>query len=282
MRTIVGVGSDFHGGSRFGLMNPNVVLYSEDKDGNLTPWRPAMTATQAHLWKLYLSGLELIGGLAGNDRTVWIHDGDECHGNKHPQSLVSTRMADQILIADANFRPALALPNLALARLVAGTGAHNFAEGSSTMLVTKILQGAYPGLDIQTVYHGLMDIDGFTIDYSHHGPHPGSREWLRGNVARFYLRDMMMAALMAGEKPPSLVLRGHFHTKVIETLTMGGFTSTLVIIPAMCVLDDYARQATRSVSTITNGLFAFEVEGSKLVEIHEFTDTLDIRTKERL
>lgn len=264
-------------------MHPDTILYSEDEDGNLTPWRPRLTATQEHLWGLYTNGLELIKGLAGPDRTIFLHNGDETHGNKHPQSLVSTRMADQLLIADAFFTTALStLPNLARVRLVAGTGAHNFQEGSSTMIVARLLQGAFPALNIKPVYHGLMDIDGFAVDYSHHGPHPGSRVWLNGNIARFYLRDLMMNEIMAGRKPPQLVIRGHYHTPVIETVTMNGCTSTIVIMPAMCVLDDYARQATRSVFRITNGLFAFEIDGTRLVDIHQLTDTLDVRTKEQL
>lgn len=281
-RIIVGAGSDFHGGSKFGLMNPDVILYAEDRDGNLSPWHPSPTAAQEYLWELYLSGIERTRALAGDDEIIMIHNGDECHGNTHPQSLVSTRIADQFLIAEANFRPFLALPKVKRARLVAGTGAHNFLEGSSTMIVAQLLAARLPKMDIRPVYHGLLDLDGFTVDYAHHGPHPGSRNWLEGNVARYYLRDLMWSEIRRGRKPPDLVLRGHFHQPVIETLRVDGYTSTLMILPSMCLIDDYTRQATRSASSVTNGITNFEIVDGKLLDIYQYNETLDIRTHEVL
>jgi hypothetical protein len=281
-RRILAAGSDFHGGSKFGLMAPDVTLFDEDEEGNPIPYTPRQTASQVYLWRLCLEGIEKIKALAGEDRIDFMHGGDECHGNKHPQSLVSTRMADQIAIAEANFDPILEQTNAQVTRLVSGTGAHNFLEGSSALIVSRLLASNHPGKDIKAVFHGLLDIDGFSVDYSHHGPHPGSREWLKGNIARFYLRDLMMRELMHGNKPPDLVLRGHFHTPIIETLTMCGCTSTLMILPSMCVIDEYTRQATRSVNSITNGLVAFEIVNGKLLDIHEYTQNIDIRTRETI
>jgi len=72
--------------------------------------------------------------------------------------------------------------------------------------------------DIKMCQHGLLDIDGVTIDYAHHGPFPGSRSWLKGNIARYYLRDLMMREIMNGNSPPKLVVRAHYHTPVEEYL----------------------------------------------------------------
>ena len=55
-----------------------------------------------------------------------------------------------------------------------------------------------------------------------------------------------------GNAPPDVVLRGHFHEYISEVLTKFHrdkyYTSRMVILPSYCMLDDYARQATKSIS----------------------------------
>jgi len=118
MRKILVVFSDTHGGHRLGLMNPHVTLYDEDEHGNLTPYTPRSTATQKYLWKMYRADIRRVKKLAAGDPIVLFHNGDLTQGNRHPAHLVSTRMADPILIAKANMVPWLDWPNMVWPMLV--------------------------------------------------------------------------------------------------------------------------------------------------------------------
>jgi len=282
MRTIIAIVSDSHGGYRYGLMNPDVVLFDEDREGNPVPFRPRPTATQEYLWNLFTESTQKILELAGRDKILLLHNGDETHGNGHANELVTTRIADQVLIAASNFKSWITNPKVVAARFTIGTPVHNFKEGSSTLLVADMLAKEHKKHDVRAVNHGLLTFNQFSIDYAHHGPQPGSREWLKGNVARFYLRDLMIREIVAGNRPPDLVLRGHYHEPVIEQVRVGEHVSTIIIAPAMAIIGEYARKVTQSRHQVTNGIIALEVVDGKLLDIHQFTNTLDLRTKEEI
>lgn len=285
-RRIVAAIADPHAGHKLGLMNPNVELFEEAEDGTLTPYFPTLTATQTYLWNCYTEDIEKTLSLAGDCEIILIVLGDVTHGNKHKQHLVSNRMADQIIIGAANLRPFVANKNVKKIRIAKGTGAHVFDEGSAEILVANQLKAEFPNKDIAVTYHGEADIGTVLVDYSHHGPFPGSREWLRGNVARYYLQDLMIRSIMAGKNPPRLILRAHYHTLVTERVTIRAngekYVSDLALMPSYCGMGEYARRATRSMNKITNGLLAWEIENGNLSDPHEFVRSIDIRTKEIL
>jgi hypothetical protein len=281
-RVILAVFNDTHGGHSLGLLNPETTLYDEDKDGNLSPYHPTLTATQKLLWGYYLDDIREVYHLAGKDEIIPLHNGDECQGNKYPARIVSSRLADQISIAEDNLGMWLQVPNVKTMRLSIGTGAHDFLDGSSTILVTRHLQALYPQKSVEMGYHGLMDINGVTVDYAHHGPYPGSREWLKGNVARFYLRDLMLRDIEDGKRPPDLVMRAHYHSPVHETLEQGHHKSELYVVPSYCGLDDHSTQATQSIDRVTFGMLAIEIIDGKTIGEHRLYHTLDIRKREIL
>lgn len=273
--------SDTHGGFKAALLNPEVVLYDEDERGKVVPYSPKLTATQRFLWDLYERNIAETVELAGSDPIHVLHNGDLTHGNKRPEQLVTTSIANQILIAQANLEPWLRVKQVKTLRLATGTGWHEFGEGSASVLVADALRRRYPGRDIAASYHGLADYGGFVVDYAHHGPPPGSRVWLRGNVARFYLRDLMMQELLAGNCPPDLVLRAHYHAYIREVLELEGHESTLIVTPSYSFLTDFAHKATRAAHRVSVGQVAFEVVGGKLARIFRQFETLDIRTREQ-
>ena len=272
--------SDTHGGCKLALMNPETVLFAQDERGNLVPFTPELTATQVYLWKLYqrtmADALQIIDGR----ETMLLHLGDECHGIKYPQSLVTTRLADQMLIADYLLRPWCEHKNVEHFMLVIGTQAHNAGEGSTALTLCHMLEARYGGCDVMPLYHGLLNFYGVVTDYAHHGPFPGSRNWLKGNVARFYLRDLMQREMLAGRRPPDLVLRGHYHQPVYEYLEDHGNKSELYLLPSWCAINDHAQQATQSQNEITFGLLVNEIEDGKILRSHRMYETLDIRTVE--
>ena len=95
-----------------------------------------------------------------------------------------------------------------------------------------------------------------------------------------------MKEILAKRLPPSLVLRGHYHTYVKETLWIGGeaedYESILIVVPSLCMIDEHARKITRSTYQITNGMVAVEIIDGQIHKTHKFAETIDIRTKEEL
>lgn len=258
----------------------------EDEMGDQYQMTPELTATQKYLWQLREENIAALVDKAKGERIDYLHAGDQTQGNKYATQLVSTALIAQFEIAFANAQPVLDIDNLATARFVHGTASHEFMEGSTGGLLQKMYTLAYPEKNIKHTWHSLLDFDGFTIDLAHHGPFPGSRKWLEGNIARYYLRDKMYDDLLAGKEPPMLFIRGHYHAKVWETLRMttngGWHTSHLIVVPSMCGMGVYARQATRSGHRISNGMVIIEHDQGRIIDIDWKVKTLDIRTKEVL
>lgn len=283
MRSILVVTTDRHSGGKLALLNPDTVLYYEDENGeDGDPYKPNLTASQKYLWELYSSGIKDVVKLAHGDPIHVLDLGDQTQGNKHPAALVTTRLSDQIVIADYNMRPWFDYKNVKSFRQVIGTGAHNFEQGSSEFLLAQILEARYPKVNIKSFYHGLIDYNGVIVDCAHHGPGVGSRNWLKGNVARFYLRDLMQREIMSGERPPDLVLRGHYHDQCHEALETGGYTSNLYVIPSFSMLGDHAMQVMSSPMKITNGFVYFEIIDGKIVNTVKHYKTQDVRTVEKI
>jgi len=286
-RRIVVCLSDMHGGHKLGLCNPETVLHDEAEDGEIVPYRPSLTAVQRYLWNLYIGHVEQVAALADGDDIVVIHNGDLTQGIKYRDHLVSSRQDDQKEIAFCNLQPLISLRNVSTVRIIIGTAAHNMGEGSAEIAVTRRLQARYPKRNIAVLHHGLFDVDGVTFDVAHHGPFPGSRKWLEGNVARYYLRDYMMTELLAGRIPARILYRAHYHTWIPpETLRMENngdeYVSELELSPSYCGLGDHGRQASRSTHRQTHGLTVREIVDGRAVARHTFKKSLDVRTKEIL
>jgi hypothetical protein len=281
-RTIIAVISDTHGGSRLALMNPTVELYHENEEGELIPYVPTPTKSQEYLWGVYVDNIASVMALAGDDEVIVIHNGDLTMGNKHSNLLVSDRLSDQILIAVANLSPWLECPNVKSMQITMGTAAHNFGEGSGDLLVTQILGFKYPGKSIRAMYHGLFSCRGKRLDVAHHGPGVGSREWLKGNVARFYARDIILGCLANGHPIPDMILRGHVHEFIDEEVPLGVHKTRMVITPSYSMLGDYATQVTRSKSILQHGCVALDIQLNKPIQVIPLLRTLDIRTQEEL
>jgi len=277
---IVPIISDTHGGHLGALMNPATVIELEDELGNRYEYKPEMTEIQKYLWNIYTQALGKIETLAGDDPIVWLHVGDNVEGNKHPSELVRPELSAQIRIAFDNLLPICRLPNIKALRIVKGTGAHELGFASATSILIQLLKIAYPALDIQSTQHGWAVVGGISVDYSHHGPGRGRRKWLEGNEARYYLRDCMMNDISEYGRPADVYIRGHVHTTVIEKLRVDGCWSTLIVVPSMKIGGEFGFQVTRSSPRIANGLVAMEIENEKLIDIHEYIQVQDLRTRE--
>lgn len=286
-RVILAAASDKHGGHKLGLLNPETILEDENQEtGQKYEWTPNLTEWQRFIWEEHLEHIQFAKELAGKDEIVVFDVGDLTQGNKYPSEQVSTRISDQFAIASWNLRPWLDLPNVKTCRIGKGTPAHNFGEGASEIVTKMLLQSWYPKKDIAVLYHGLADIAGLVVDYAHHGPTPGTRNWLRGNEARYYLRSLIHDELDFGNNPPHLVIRADYHSYVEEYLTKffrgKKYGTWFTILPALCGMSDHARQATKSTGKITLGMCFYEIVNGNILQIHDKFKTLDIRTKEKL
>lgn len=284
-RKILVVLSDTHGGEKRALMSPEVELEDEEPDGTLVPYTPELTASQKYLWEKYTKDIDSVKRLAGKDEIVVIHNGDINHGNKYMDGLVSTRISDQIRIGVANMFPWLRLKSVKTMRLACGTGAHDFGEGSAEYIIASILKETFKK-DVIGLYHGLATIAGLRTDYAHHRTSAGIRNWLRGNIFRLYIKSQMMDELDAGDTPPDIIAGAHFHTKVEETVTLfrngKRYITRGIVTPSYSLINPHARQVTKSKYKIGIGLAAFEIINSKILDLHWFDRTVDIRTKEIL
>jgi hypothetical protein len=277
-RAIIVAESDEHGGHSLGLLNPDIVLLNHEKK----EYKPELCETQKNIWEIREWGIEEVKHLAGKSPIVLFKTGDINQGMKYD---VDSPLASQVKIAYMNSRPWLKIKNLIAVRVDTGTGSHAFGNGDAEELFVDNLKKDKPGLDVQLMRHGLSEICGVLIDHAHHGPYVGSREWLKGNIAILYLRDLMMKDILRGRVPPQLVLRGHYHQVVEVFNRMNGadgntYRSWLWVLPSLCGLNSFALQKTGSEYEITNGIVAFEVIDGKIREAFEFTKTFDVRERD--
>lgn len=278
--------SDLHSGHVLGLLNPETELQMEQEDGSLHRYNPKLRLSQIYLWGLYEKYIVEAVKFAGDDDIVLLVTGDIVQGIKHREQQITSDISDQIFMGEYVLRPWYKCKNLKKVRISLGTGAHNFGEGASEKIIANMLSKEYKNVDTKAFYHGLLSVQGVGIDYAHHGASRGSRNWLRGNEARYYLRSILMDEIQAGRTPPHLVLRGHFHSLVREylCLTISGVEheAWFVMCPAMCLIDDYARKVTRSQFCVTNGIMLYEIVDGKLSKPIALVDDIDMRTKETL
>ncbi|MDY6867227.1 MAG: hypothetical protein SVT56_04890 [Chloroflexota bacterium] len=297
-RKIIVIASDLHAGHILGLMNPETKLTQQIVDKKTGKSKQIfkeheLSEFQAYLWNtIWTPGIKEVKELAEGFPVALIVNGDITQGQKHPEQLVTTSTANQFLIASGVVEPWIeSIPSLEMVRFSYGTASHIFNEGTSPIIVSQLLTPKYPKVDIGVVHHGYLEVAGQTIDYAHHGPSQGIREWTKGNQLRYYLKSIMSGAYKNGVRPPDIVIRSHYHyphREIVSDFIQGEngqpetIESRIYLTPSMCGLNDYGQQATKSTPMIYNGFFVFEIEDGRIVNDHldDFVWALDLRTKE--
>lgn len=284
-RLIVPVWTDTHGGYSFGLLCPHTELPPLDDNNG---WRhPEMTATQIKLWEWAKQDISEVKKIAGKDPIFVLFVGDATQGTKIPdQYLVSPRMADQLIIARDTLGLWLEEKKVQGMRMVKGTGWHVFQHGSAEITVAEMLKDKYKK-DVSAWYHMDLELGGVRFDIAHHGPNTGTRDWLKGNTLRYYIRSIVFDLLKDGQEPPDIILRGHYHDRCIEMLHTHLTERTIKTWGAVCpayslFTDDYTKRATRSKAKMTVGTLAIEIIEGRIVEVHDLTHVVDVRKREVL
>lgn len=244
------------------------MLLPDDDRGD---YSPTLTPGQRMLWEWYTDALSRVLSLAGRSQVHVIHNGDVCQGTRYGDGLMSNRIADHLRIAAANMAPWMAQSQVKSLRLVTGTGAHDFGEGTAEETVAQML-----GKRVSLAYHDLIDAGGgYLIDVAHHGPHTGIREWTRGNVARLYLMDR----LLADDPPAHLYARAHRHDSIRVAVYRNHVMHNLIVTPSWQLPGGYVSQVAQSPSVIRCGLWALELVDGGLVDAHEYLYTMDLRRR---
>lgn len=290
-RKIIVVRGDTQSGAAGGLCNPEtqfpVVAIDAEKNKVIDGYQaPTLNPVQEQLWKWSEEDRGNVRTLAAKDEIIFLEMGDMTQGVRFTDDLAETSLSHQVLISFYNSLPWLELPTVHRMRAVKGTGVHVWGEGSTETLLTMLLQKQFPKKDIHIADHYLLNIDGFRIDVSHHGPGPGIRNWTRGNAFELYVKSILMDDLNADRLPPNLVLRGHKHEytyahavhQVMGQLwQLPGF-----IVPPYCFIGSHGQKVINSPSSMGVGTLAFELINGKLYEVHPFTHWVDLRTEEVL
>ena len=280
-RTVIAFG-DTHAGHKLGLCAPGVELVRTQDDGSHYAYRPELTTTQRYLWDLYQQhrgeALSYIGGPAD----LLLHGGDSVQGIRYGNGLMDVGAGEQIEIARENMTPWL--KSAKHIRFVSGTPSHvQMERATAGALVAAKLDHK----DAAAVHHLRIEIGGVLFDVAHHGPGDSSREWLRGNTARYYLRSRVLKDVnKLGTAPAVVYLRFHHHVWLHEMLEVpvNGYLHWchLVVCPSYCGLSDYARKVTGSTPEVVNGLVLFLIEKGRLLEVKPFIATKDLRVRETI
>ena len=290
-RFLLVVLADEHAGSNLALCNPNTVINRSvpvvGEDGSVhmdieeipVEYNPILEM----VWDKYLEGIEKFIKIADGDPIFILKLGEVCEGTYYANSSMNLHKDEQVQMAVWNMKPWLGVENVKMIRICTGDRPHEFDEGAAAKIVAGRLKNFFP--DVRAVNHGLLDIGGFKIDYAHKGPAPGSRKWLEGNVARYYLTDYMMREQIEfGRKPADLVLRAHYHEPVEERRSLryrdGMIRSGLLIAPCLKFPDAYAKTVTGNRFSAAIGTTAVEVVKGKLHDFHDNFTVVDTRTWE--
>lgn len=276
--------SDIHSGYVLGLLNPHTVLIREGEDGEDVEWMPDMTRWQEKLWPIYQENIDRAHELSATEQAALVafHLGDATQGDKYNKTIPDTDREDQRTIAYYNLLPVAEIPALKAMRLATGTPVH-VPDCAEARIAHRLRQNT--DRDVRSYHQQRISICGSIFDLGHHGPHTGSRDWLIGNVATYYLRDRIYRDRRRGKRPADVYLRGHYHRFVWVTLndTWEGVTRThhLIIVPSFAGPTDYWRKVGKTDPTLDVGMVAFVIEDGNIA-IHDWHETIDLQVEEEL
>ena len=288
-RTILAIRGDTQGGHAGGLLNPEteIPVLGVDEHGETVvedTFTPELRPFQRKLWQWHEVDRKAIGKLAGKDPIIFLEMGDLTQGNIFKDDLASTSLTQQMTISAYSMFPWLDMPQVRASYIVRGTGVHVWGEGSTETMLTQYLKTRYPKKKINITDHYLLDVGGLLVDIAHHGPGAGMRPWTRGNAFELYVKGILIDDIMAGRRPPDLVLRAHHHefTPAHALSIVGDKFWQLpgYITPPMCFIGSHAQKVMMSPSRMSVGLLAFEIVNGKILQTLPMLHTIDLRTQE--
>lgn len=280
MRIFNLISADWHAGHINGVLAPGTKLLYDDPGEPVKEFTPTLTGGQDRIFNITQNVFSYIETVGVDIPVCVIQVGDVVNGNNYTETLVSSRMAHQIAIARGYLDEFHNRLNMAGFYTVHGTDVHVFGEGSAEELIAEYAREKYH-IESISASHMLLNIGGVRFDISHEGPNAGEA-WLAGNAARGYLRRRMMEDMdCLGREPADVYVRAHVHgfADVYDTIERNKhfYHSRLVICPAMCIPNSYARRVTRSINYYRLGMLLAEVVDGRLIGITPLLQTYDVR-----
>ena len=290
-RVIVAVCNDLQVGSSTGILDPDSLLSRwDDVNSREVTIGVAdhMNPAQRYLFDLYNEkGIKKVVELAGDDDLYVIVNGDYTQGDRFGEFLTFDAQPDQVQIAsDLICRWVKECKTLKGIRLTKSTQVHAYKEGVADNAILTNIRERYPKLDIKLVSHGLLNISGTYIDYAHHGPSGGIRNWTKGNILRLTALSLIKDAMQHEEPIPNVILRAHKHEQVEEwivTRRKNERIKTLAVtVPSLQLMTPHAQKVTQSESIVTNGMLALDINDRGISDVHWLTETRSYRDAETL
>ena len=208
MSSTVVLVSDLHCNSRVGLSPPTVNL---DNGGTYRASKP-----QRWLWSRFLAFRDEAGEIRERNggRLILILNGELADDNHHSKfELVDINPKTMMATAVEALRPLLELVREGDAIYVTrGTEAHSGRGAWMDDRIAADIGAVAADEGVASFYHLLLNIDGVRFNIAHHPPiGPGRLPWTSPTYATRLASHAYMSALMAGEQPPHLYVRGHYH-----------------------------------------------------------------------
>lgn len=207
---VIAVVSDLHAGSTVALCPESIAL---DDGGQYVA-----SKAQRWLWACWLDYWQQVAATRQKyDADLYaIFNGDLVDGDHHNTSQILSRNPNaQAAVLNAAMRVPLDLKPERMF-IVRGTEAH---VGQAASAEERIADGLRrdkrpiqcdPETGTASWWHLRMDVQGVRFDVTHHG-RTGQREHTRMSAAVLHAHDILLTHVKAGDPPPHLCLRAHYH-----------------------------------------------------------------------
>ena len=206
--TTVALVSDLHCNSTVALCPPVV---NRDDGGTYRA-----SAAQRWIWRQWESYWGMVAEMrekAGGGLVV-ILNGELADDNYHGKfQLVDVNPKTQMATAIGALEPMTAIlrPEDRI-YVTRGTEAHSGRSAWMDDAIGADLGAVSPSEGVHSFWHLRLSVEGVRFDVAHHPPvGPGRVLWTRQLFATRMAAVAYFEALQAGERPPDLFVRGHFH-----------------------------------------------------------------------
>jgi hypothetical protein len=203
-----------------------------------------LTATQQAIHKVGEDALLWVKNNCKGYQKWYIDLAETMQGNLHTENLQTADLDKQKMIAVDVITPFLRVCKGA--RFMQGTSWLECSNGTNVKNVVSELYGRFKSKDIQYMNKLRLTIDGFTIQFSHHGVSTSKYKHLEGNAAYNAAKNMLNESLMENESYPDLVCTAHCHKPswgTAHVLSEGKYhTCSWTVTAPMCGPGSYSRQ----------------------------------------
>ena len=239
------VRSDGHSGHREGHCSPDTKLPdSVPMKGRAGRHKVNLTGVQMAINKVAEDAILWTKNNCKGYKKVYVDLGEVMQGNKYTDNLQTADLDDQRIIAVDAIKPFLRICGGAY--FMQATSWHEGSNGANSKAVAAELKGVYKSKKIQRMNKLRVIVDGFMIQFSHHGANTSKIKHLEGNAAHNAAKNLLHESLIEKERCPDLVLSAHCHKPSMGTahvLSEGRYHScTWAVTSPMCGPGAYSRQ----------------------------------------